>query len=181
MARPKKETLEHKRAFDLYLSMGADRSTARVAQQTGKCKASIDGWSSAFGWVERVIEAEKRIADRVSAKNEESLVEYNAKLLNVADGVMGLFVKRMKAAIDEEGNLKPRGYKPSALDAKIWSDVKRDILEKATGSDDTIDGVKLDARAAEELGFERIERIVIERITRLSAIRKRGDPRSWIK
>lgn len=177
MARPKKETLQHRKAFDLYLSLGPDRSVIEVGRRLSKSKTTIQNWSQAFGWAKRIEEAEQRIADRASAKVESGLVEMNARHMNIAKAVQGLFVKRLRGALDENGDLKPKGYKPSALDAKAWAEVERDIVAGAQASGQ-LEGIRFDGKAAEEIGIERLERIVIERTTRIVAARKRGDPGS---
>lgn len=58
------ENAEQRMAFDLYYRMGAGRSLAKVAEETGKHLNTIKNWSAQFGWLERVIEREKAIADQ---------------------------------------------------------------------------------------------------------------------
>jgi hypothetical protein len=41
-------------AFSLYLSLGAERSTAAVASKLAKSEQLIRRWSAKFGWTERV-------------------------------------------------------------------------------------------------------------------------------
>ena len=41
-------------AFSLYLSMGAERSTAAVAKELAKSEQLVRRWSAKFGWTERV-------------------------------------------------------------------------------------------------------------------------------
>src|SRR5262249_46968089 len=41
-------------AFSLYLSMGAERSLAKVGRKLGKSKVMMERWSRRFEWLERV-------------------------------------------------------------------------------------------------------------------------------
>jgi hypothetical protein len=41
-------------AFSLYLNLGAERSTAKVAKQLAKSKQLVRRWSAKFGWSDRV-------------------------------------------------------------------------------------------------------------------------------
>ena len=41
-------------AFSLYLSQGADRSTAAVAKELAKSEQLVRRWSAKFGWTDRV-------------------------------------------------------------------------------------------------------------------------------
>ncbi len=173
MAKPRKETAQHKAAFDFYLSLGADRSLSKVRIKFGISDRAVENWSKAFDWQNRIIDRETKIAAMVSEKVDSQLADFNAKLITVGDAVLGLFVKRINGALDEDGNLKPRGYKPSALDAKIWAELKRDILTKAGISDTGSGGINL--AAAEGMSSEIVERIIIERVKRFSRSRGAGD------
>lgn len=174
MAKPTKETLEHRKAFDLYLSMGANRSLSEVGRQISKSVVAIQGWSSAFGWQTRIEEAEKRIADKASAKVEESLADFDAETIRIADAVIELFTQSLREAFDKDGNIDPLGFRPSAKDARLFIDLKRERMAKAGGDQDA--GRIIDADAVEGLGYEKIERIVTERIERIARFRKRGNP-----
>ena len=41
-------------AFSLYLSLGAERSTAAVAKELAKSEQLVRRWSAKFGWTDRV-------------------------------------------------------------------------------------------------------------------------------
>ena len=41
-------------AFSLYLSLGAERSTAEVAKKLAKSAHLVRRWSAKFGWTDRV-------------------------------------------------------------------------------------------------------------------------------
>ena len=49
-----KESAKAFAAFSLYLSLGAERSTAAVASKLAKSEQLIRRWSAKFGWTERV-------------------------------------------------------------------------------------------------------------------------------
>lgn len=51
--RQPKESVQAFEAFELYLSMGAERSLRKVAQELGKSNTLISRWSSTWSWQKR--------------------------------------------------------------------------------------------------------------------------------
>lgn len=54
MVKFSKETDEQKAAFELYYSLGENRTLKAVAERIGKTEKSVSNWSSAFKWKERL-------------------------------------------------------------------------------------------------------------------------------
>lgn len=177
MPKPKKETLEHRKAFELYLSMGKDRSIVAVGQKLGTGKAAVENWSKAFGWQNRIIEREREIADLTSQKVNDTLAEFDAQVVRMSDAVLDLFTENIRDAFDKDGNPERLGWRPKATDAKIFIDLKRERLMKAGGEVED-NGQRIDADALEGLGFEKVQRIVLESVERISRFRKRSNPGS---
>ena len=179
MAKPQVETAEHRKAFDRYLAMGADRSLAEVAREFGKSEVAIANWSKAWGWVERVIDAEKRIADKASERNENALAAHQGQLIDIANKMIKLFLHQVDGAFNEAGTVNTEAgmaYRPRAGDVRLWAELKTEILSRAAtpGSMAAGPGSRIDAGAAEMMGVETVERFIVERTTRLVAARKRG-------
>lgn len=56
------ETAPAFEAFRTYLELGPKRSTAKAAQDLGKSKRTLDGWSSKHQWVRRTAEYDAELA-----------------------------------------------------------------------------------------------------------------------
>lgn len=169
MPRPKKETRRHREAFDIYLSLGHTRSLAEVGRRIGVTKQAAEGWSAAFGWAERIAERETVIADKVSAKVESDLAKMAARQISTAQFVQMLFQKRIKKAVDKDGNLVPGEYQPSAMDAARWAEIEKDL--HSLGSFSSVSPQGIDMSSFDGMTEEKIERIIIERIARVRRFR----------
>ncbi len=177
MAKPEIETAEHRAAFDLYLSLGKDRSFVPVAAKFGKSETAIANWSSAFAWGRRVIEAEKRIADKASSQVESELAKHQFQMIDIADKLILLFLHQIKGAFNKDGSVNAdaiEAYRPKASDVKLWAEMKTAILAKAAGGASSVASGQIDAGAVDEMGVEVVERFIVERTTRLITARKRG-------
>lgn len=60
--RQPKESAQAYEALSLYLSMGAERSLRKVAQELGKSNTLISRWSSAWNWQKRSRDYDNEIA-----------------------------------------------------------------------------------------------------------------------
>jgi hypothetical protein len=173
MAAPRQETLRHREAFDYYLALGPSRTLAAVQEKFGVSERAVLGWSKVFGWQDRIVEKERAIADKVSAKVENDIAEVKARQLKIARAVQGMFVRRVNDAVDPEtGKFRARGWKPSAMDAARWADIERDIVNAGSGGGGSPGSIPEGLEGMEE---EQIERFIVERITRLRRIRTSHD------
>ena len=50
------ESAEQIEAFELYYSLGSERSLQLVADKLGKSKRTVKGWSSKYSWDNRVVQ-----------------------------------------------------------------------------------------------------------------------------
>ena len=68
-----KENLLQAKAYDLYYSMGKDRSYRKVAEKLGVSMQSVYIWSQSFRWKERIAQRDKLIADKIIANTDEQI------------------------------------------------------------------------------------------------------------
>jgi hypothetical protein len=69
------ETLRHQEAFELYYKLGPKRSYAKVGQQIGISKTSIDKWGRNFNWGKRVKKRDKEMAEKIIKKNNRVILK----------------------------------------------------------------------------------------------------------
>lgn len=87
---PKKiseEPMKAKVALDLYLSMGVDRSIAKVAEQMGKAsgyKRHLEDWSSRYKWVERARVYDEEQLERKRTERQKQIDEMNRRHIRLA-------------------------------------------------------------------------------------------------
>lgn len=72
------ETKRHGDAFDVYYTLGADRSYAEVGRKLGVSKTSIEKWGREFNWKERVILRDLEINKKVEDKTNDHIVNTKA-------------------------------------------------------------------------------------------------------
>lgn len=106
MAKPTKETLRHKEAFEYYYTLGRERSLVKVAQEFSITKEAAAGWSSAFKWQERVAERDARIAKKLSENSEDNELEMRTRQLKLIRATHSVYA----------GALQSRDTVPTASD-----------------------------------------------------------------
>lgn len=74
-----KETERMKKAFELYNSLGAERSYEKVAYYMGVTPRSVETWGSEFKWQERLKKKEEEQKERYKKEYEE-LAETQLKI-----------------------------------------------------------------------------------------------------
>jgi hypothetical protein len=100
----------------IYVEMGVDRSTAKVAHQLGKTKALMDRWCAKYRWVEaaqawddaRAAESSARAAERYHADLEDHRERYGKagrSLHALAPAYMNKLAQRIKDLDSDE--IKP--------------------------------------------------------------------------
>ncbi len=62
------ERAEHRAAFELYYSLGYDRSLQAVADKMGKNKRTIQNWSSKYNWENKVAQRSLEIAKQAGSE-----------------------------------------------------------------------------------------------------------------
>lgn len=83
-------------AFTCYLTLGPDRSNARVAQQLGKSKHLMDRWSKRHEWVIRVTAYEEQFALRVLDETEDERI----KLMKEHADFASLLLRKARARLE---------------------------------------------------------------------------------
>jgi len=82
-----KSRLDREKLFDLYYSMGKDRSLKAVSEKSGRAFSTLKIWSSEDGWVERVEQRDIENARKLQQKTDETVIDTKAgyrKLIKAA-------------------------------------------------------------------------------------------------
>jgi hypothetical protein len=74
-----KEAAHHRRAFEVFYSMGAKRSLAALAKRLNVSHASVKLWSRTFGWTQRIAERDESVAALVEKKATRSEVDRRSR------------------------------------------------------------------------------------------------------
>lgn len=132
----KKETLKHVQAFELYYSLGDDRTLDMVASKLGVSRSTIMKWSATFSWSARVIERDKRIADKLRTDTERSILKDQVKYRRIISKAVDEFEK----ALDDK-KVKITTVKDFAKlidsDIKVIESIRADKEQGATVSTET--------------------------------------------
>lgn len=125
-------------AFSLYLAMGPDRSTAKVAQSLSKSKTLTDRWSGHWNWRDRIVahtqyfsEIALKAREKETAKQARKIISANEVLEELSviaetDWREFVEIRRDKDGEVIDANLK-LGDKLKALELagkfhKLWAD-----------------------------------------------------------
>ena len=118
------ENPNHIKVFELYYTMGSDRSLGKLHQKYPDITPTIDtlkNWSKTFNWQQRVeqrdIENSKALQDKLKPETNKIIVntkaDYRAEIkqqLNILKAVLNQAIKDIKegkfASIDDIGDLK---------------------------------------------------------------------------
>lgn len=123
-----KETAEQARLFEIYYSMGSDRSLAKLHEQLPQLapdfpKApslkTLKNWSSWFNWQQRITIKDRAVADGLDKKTTKDAINLKARYLHYADALV-------EDAFDTgpDGNIKLRFQIEKVKDLK-------DVIELA--------------------------------------------------
>jgi len=104
----KTEQEHHRKAFELYFSLGAKRSYREVAKQTGVSPSAVKLWAKSFDWQKRLGEREGEVARRVADQALDSQVNLLARdqkivhmaLMKLAKGIADGKVKMQMGDLD---------------------------------------------------------------------------------
>ncbi len=121
--RQANETSRAYRAFETYVSMGADRSVVKVARKLAVSRALISRWSAQFDWVSRTREYD----DHVSKLSLERVASMRAGL---AEKQVTLAVELFEMIARGLRGLKRRGKKLTAVEiARLYYVASRGIRD----------------------------------------------------
>lgn len=94
--QPKRETLRHVEAFEMYLQLGSDRSYKLVAAQFNVSETAVAGWSLAFDWGGRIEKREKTIGEQLAKRNEKEALQARERILQLCRATMARYGQRLK-------------------------------------------------------------------------------------
>jgi hypothetical protein len=102
------ESAQAYQAACAYFEMGADRSTANVAQRLSKSKALMDRWSALHAWVDRSREYDQALAQEASAQHTtrylQDLEAHRKKASDAGQAlytVAGQLIKQLNHALNQ--------------------------------------------------------------------------------
>ena len=90
------ETLRQAKAFDLYYSLGANRSYESVAASIGVSKNSIYNWAKSYNWQERVRQRDEANAKELYKKTDTEVVDNLTVYRQVITASVKDYVKNLK-------------------------------------------------------------------------------------
>ena len=97
----KEEKPIHKKAFEIYYSLGEERSIRRVAGEMNKSPTTIHNWSKSFNWKERVEVRDATVSDVMEKKVVDTVVTLKADYHKIIKATIMRAVEDIK-----NGNLK---------------------------------------------------------------------------
>lgn len=74
----KEEKPLHRKGFEVYYSLGEERSIRKVAAKLKKSPATIQNWSNSFNWKERVEIRDTTVAETLEKKVIDTVVSLKA-------------------------------------------------------------------------------------------------------
>jgi len=102
-----RDTLETRRAFDFYYTLGEKRTLKQVAAEFGTSERTAENWSRWFDWQDRVEMRDIEIASRVEEKTNDIIVNIKAgyrkqieKNLTVAKFITGNIHSKLQRYIN---------------------------------------------------------------------------------
>lgn len=102
--RQGRESDEAFEAFKIYLHLGVERSTAKVAEQLGKSLSLIQRWSAEWHWVERCRAFDNYLFEKELKEVEQDRVRARRMHANVSRMVQAKVVKKLQAMTEEDVN-----------------------------------------------------------------------------
>jgi len=72
------ETLQHKEAFEYYYSLGETRNIVSVAGRFNVGSRTIERWSAAFNWQERLVQRDIEISKGLEKKTNTTVLNEKA-------------------------------------------------------------------------------------------------------
>jgi hypothetical protein len=138
------ESNEQREAFDLYLSMGDERTMERVANSIGRTPLSVKQWGRKHNWVRRVIDHEKQNADTLLIEPHSVQQEKRKFGLKLLDKIL-----RSIVTLNEDGSIAT-----CSVEAKTPSDIRtlltirEELLNPEKGSKTLGKGSQINAENA---------------------------------
>ena len=99
-----KEELHHQKIFDIYYSMGENRSLQKLRAQLCQDSAenvphvnTLKSWSKAFNWQERIEQRDMENSRLLEKKTNNTIVNEKANYRKIIKAAMSTFVKNLQA------------------------------------------------------------------------------------
>lgn len=147
MGKPKVESLEMKRIFEVYYAMGDTRSLQKVVEQEGISMTTIKRYSSAFNWQKRVEQRDLANKKAMEKRTDEIVVNSKALYRTTIKTLTDQFVKDV-----ESGKIKIRNI----LDFERI--VKLDLeLMGANSEAEIVDNIASLTEALKGSGWDNVE------------------------
>lgn len=83
----------HRRAFEVYNSLGPNRTYRQVAEQIGVSLRTIKNWARAFSWRTRVAERDSEVARRLADQSLDQSVEETERHLKIVNAALIRWVR----------------------------------------------------------------------------------------
>jgi hypothetical protein len=93
----KKEELKHKKAFEVYYSLGEKRSTRATAKKVGVSPGTIQNWSKSFNWAERVEIRDATVGEALEQKAIDTVVTLKADYHKIIKATIFAAIERIKS------------------------------------------------------------------------------------
>ena len=109
-----KETLKHYQAFMFYWGLDSDRTHKKVATEYKISTSTVKQWSSRYSWLERIIEMERKVAEKMEADAVASVAKRKQTNLDIVDNLKARFMHVLNS--DQDKGLKRKNYIESLPD-----------------------------------------------------------------
>ena len=103
-----KEELHHQKIFDIYYSMGENRSLQKLRAQLCQDSAenvphvnTLKSWSKAFNWQERIEQRDMENSRRLEKKTNNTIVNEKANYRKIIKASIQTFVEKLRAGAIE--------------------------------------------------------------------------------
>ena len=98
-----REELHHQRIFDIYYSMGENRSLQKLWEQLDQdntierpSMATLKRWSGVLSWQERIEQRDMENSRRLEQKTNNTIVNEKANYRKIIKAAIGKFVKNLQ-------------------------------------------------------------------------------------
>lgn len=93
--KQREETPEQKHAFEVYLTMGDDRSYRKLAKSLNKGITTISNWAKWYDWQTRIDERNKQIDAIVEDRNNKTMAEIKLEQARQIDAMLNRFWEKV--------------------------------------------------------------------------------------
>ena len=124
------ETLRHSEAFELYYTMGLDRSYEKVALEFGVSVGTVTRWGKHFNWRERVKERDSENAKRLATITDNTVIEDKLNYRKILKASIATYVNGLK-----DGTIVVDNVKDFATLLKLDLDLMNSLVVDETADD----------------------------------------------